>query len=115
MNGSLPEIAADIYDPQVPRVGHLPQNLEGDSAARKPPVIHKVSAEFADFPVKPAMCGFIIKPSNHVSMPQAIVERARDCQAVPDDHAGAGPGSLLNQRRPAPPPTGQSGRGRWCV
>lgn len=48
---------------------------------RKPPVIHKVMKEFAHLAVKPAMCGFIIRPTNHVSMPQAIVEQAKQCEA----------------------------------
>lgn len=65
MNGRLPEFAP----------------VENDSAARRPPVIHKVLEQYAGFLVKPAMCGFIIKPSNAVSMPQAIVEQAEDCQA----------------------------------
>lgn len=54
--------------------------IESDTGARKPPVIHKVMKEFEHLAVKPAMCGFIIRPTNRVAMPQAIIERAKQCE-----------------------------------
>lgn len=55
--------------------------IDSDSAERRPPLLHKVMRQYADWPVKPAMCGFIIRPSNAVSISQAIIEQVQPCQA----------------------------------
>lgn len=51
-----------------------------DTPNQRPARVHKVLAQFADTPVHPALCGFIIRPSNEVSLPQAASEGARDCE-----------------------------------
>lgn len=53
---------------------------EVDAANQRPARVHKVLAQFAHTPVRPALCGFIIRPSNEVSLPQAASEGAKDCE-----------------------------------